>query len=371
MNQVELAQELSKRTGLARSICAAIVGEIFSVVEQAAGSGNPVVIPGFGTFRSGKAGGPLTFEPELKIASVSSAAREAVQAFTQVTETKAVNLDSKRMTALKMVEEANRENLSLEDAEEAVEAEDASKKSSRRSRGGISSVDSNTQEIKKRPSSRGSRSSTEVVDQKPMKQHAASDRLSSLASDFLGLEKDDLERGLGLAEGVNPVAQGRRLVFPVQVSRQAKDAIEKLYRPTNGEERRSYKDLALKNFFVSLGSVVRDKQTHEPMLVFDVEDVPTPEGEKYVIKLLRVQERQAKRKNNESAAKRPDNPQELQFEEADFDCDRHDVLMVIDPAVGPRIHGFDIGTFRDNDRRERAEICLAQEFENWRAEQVD
>jgi len=352
MNQVELAQELSKRTGLARSICAAIVGEIFAVVEDSAQRGNPVVLTGFGTFRAAKAGGPITFEPELKIATVSSAAREAVQAFTQVTETKAVNLESKRMSALKMVEDANRSDLSMDDAEEAVEAaEDSAKKSSKRSR-------SSTERVVMDP-------------QKPMKQQAPSDRLSPLATDLLGLDKDDLERGLGLAEGVNPAAHGRRLVFPVQVSRQAKDAIEKLYRPTNGEERRSYKDLALKNFFVSLGSVVRDKQTHEPMLVYDVEDVPTPDGEKYIIKLLRVQERQAKRKNNESAAKRPGNPQELHYEESAFDCEQHEVLMVIDPAVGPRIHGFDIGSFRDNDRRERAEICLAQEFENWRAEQVD
>jgi len=352
MNQIELAQELSERTGLARSICAAIVGEIFAVIETAAQGGNPVVLPGFGIFRATQAGGPLAFEPELKSTARSATTHKAELAFTQVTETKAINLQSKRMSALKMVEEAHRAKALIDDAEETLEVSaDSAQTSSRRSHTSTARI---------------------VIDPPMPAQHqTSSDRLTPLATDLLGLDKDDLERGLGLAEGHQPSTLGRHVVFPVQVSRQAKDASEKRYRPTNGDERRNYKDLALKNFFVSLGSVVRDKQTHEPLLVYDVDDTPTPEGEKYLIKLLRVQVRQAKRTFNAATASRPDNPQEFQFESVDFNCAQHDVLMVIDPVLGPRIHGFDIGTFRDNDRRERAEICLAQEFEKWRSAQVD
>ena len=59
MNQVEVAQELSKRTGLARSICGAIVGEIFTLIQEEASRGGVVSLPGFGVFRCGKPGGTV------------------------------------------------------------------------------------------------------------------------------------------------------------------------------------------------------------------------------------------------------------------------------------------------------------------------
>ncbi|MCZ7647706.1 MAG: hypothetical protein M5U26_21025 [Planctomycetota bacterium] len=37
--------------------------------------------------------------------------------------------------------------------------------------------------------------------------------------------------------------------------------------------------------------------------------------------------------------------------------------MVIDEKVGPRVHAFEIGSFREANRRPRAEVILAAEYE--------
>ena len=137
---------------------------------------------------------------------------------------------------------------------------------------------------------------------------------------------------------------------------------QRAFRPADGEERRSFKTLTLKNFFLNLGSAVRDRRSHEPMIVFDASDRVDSEGERYTPRLLRVT---GGTPPGTGKGKKTHN---LTYESIDFDCERHEVLMVIDPEQGPRPHCFDIGSFRDSDRRQRAEVFLAQEYEHHMAE---
>jgi hypothetical protein len=188
-------------------------------------------------------------------------------------------------------------------------------------------------------------------------------QLSNFAKDVLGLAGDDMERGLGLDGKGNPIMKGRRLTFPVDIKLQNKNAISKRWRPLNGDDRRSLKELLLKNYFLGLGSVVRDRKTHAPLIVYDVAHVTEKDGERYSIRLLKV----AGRAGNATEAAGT-HTHAFVFEECDFEPEAFEVMMVIDEAVGPRAHVFDIGTFLHNDRRERAEICLVQEYEEFRIE---
>lgn len=394
MNQVELAQHLSKCTGIAGSVCGAVVGELFNIVRVAIDRNESVTIKGFGTFRpeASRDGYAVRFEAEPPAKAKPGDGDDIIS----VTETRKLKLDSDRMQKLKVQEE---EQLAAE-AEEAIEATEddlfdpstpppdkpgyklptrsalnpamrsginAASPSPFASSAARSGVNRATEPEKEdKPSKSGRRSASRSGRNKATSAglpEAASEGLSSFASDILGLDAAEVERGLGLAAGVNPTAHGRRLTFPVQISRQAQDASSKRYRPSGGDERRQFKDLALKNFFLSLGSIVRDRETHEPLIVFDVDAKAGKDGERYVIKLLQVA---GKTKPSKKATARVvENPHELRYEEKEFDFNNHEVLIVIDEKMGPRIHGFDIGSFKDNDRRERAEICLAQEYENY------
>ncbi|MBI3830690.1 MAG: HU family DNA-binding protein [Planctomycetes bacterium] len=389
MNQVELAQHLSKCTGIAGSICGAVVGELFNLIRASIERNETVVIKGFGTFRPSPVaqGYEIGFEPERFAQGKPVPADDG--GVIELTEKRRLKLDSERMTTLKMIEDATLEG----DAEEAVEATEADLdtppppdkpgyKIATRSglnpsaRSGVnpSAVSKYAEPIVidgptksgMRKAAKGGRNKAESSPGMP--KTVTSEGLSSFASEILGLDKDEMERGLGLAEGVNPVSKGRRLTFPVQISRQALDNISKRYRPADGEERRQFKDLALKNFFMSLGSIVRERESHEPLIVFDVDAKRGSEGERYVIKLLRVSGRI--KTGKKSSTRAVSNPEELRFEEIEFDPEKHEVLIVIDEAQGPRIHGFDIGGFKDNDRHDRAEICLAQEYESFHNEKA-
>lgn len=190
--------------------------------------------------------------------------------------------------------------------------------------------------------------------------------LSTLAEQMLELDGTSLERGLALDKQVKPGSQGGRITFPVKITHQMKSDAQRAFRPVDGDERRSFKKLTLKNFFLNLGSVVRDRRSHEPMIVYDTADRTDADGERYTPRLLRVIDStgDSATTSNASAGK----THNLKYEAVDFDCDRHDVLMVIDPEQGPRPHCFDIGGFRSSDRRKRAEVCLAQEYERFMAE---
>ncbi|MCW8130554.1 MAG: HU family DNA-binding protein [Planctomycetota bacterium] len=397
MNQVELAQHLSKCTGIAGSVCGAVMTELFTLVRGAIDRNESVTIKGFGTFKpeASRNGYEVRFEAEPPAKARPGDEDDVIS----VTETRKLKIDSDRMRSLKEIEEAQ---LAAE-AEEAIEATEAdlfdptspppdkpgykiptrsglnpamrsnasapaASPYASAARSGVNRAADSEKEDK--PSKSGRRSASRSGRNKAASSsalpEATPDGLTAFASDILGLNVSEVERGLGLAAGVNPAAHGRRLTFPVQISRQAQDASSKRYRPSGGDERRQFKDLALKNFFLSLGSIVRDRETHEPLIVFDVEAKAGKEGERYVIKLLHVA---GKAKQARKAGGRVvENPHELRYEEKDFDFTHHEVLILIDEKMGPRIHGFDIGGFKDNDRRERAEICLAQEYENYQVE---
>jgi len=407
MNQVELARHLSKCTGIAGSVCGAVVGELFGLVRAAIERNEPVAVKGFGTFRpmpTDSGGYEISFEPERFVQGelITTDPHGVID----VTEKRRLKLDSERMSTLKMIEDANLES----DAEEAVEASPSEAKLpavpppdapgykpptrsglnpaarsgvvqaappavGRASHSGLNAAALSG--MRKEDGKGGELSAAEISGARKaagmrsgvVPSAANQPGLSSLASEILGLEEADVERGLGLAEGSSPISKGKRLTFPVQISRQAKDNSSRRFKPTDGDERRQFKDLALKNFFMSLGSIVRDRETHEPLIVFDVSDESGSDGEKYSIRLLRVTGKLKPHQRSQTKA-RVGQAHELRYEEVKFDYEKHEVLIVIDEKLGPRIHGFDIGTFKDNDRRDRAEVCLAQEYENFRTERT-
>ena len=326
MNQQELAKELSTRSGLSASVCSALITEMFASISGALLAGEEVTFSDFGTFCMD---GRVTYFSPLGLLDAKKG-DPAASGFTRVTETQVIRPEEARAKALS----------SRGKKEPQASAKDAA-------------VPRSKPASKRKAESKAPEEGT---------------HLSSFAQDILGLESGELERGLGLADQSAAPAKGRRLTFPVQISRQAKDHSSRFWRPTNGEERRSFKDLALKNFFVTLGSVVRDRVTHEPMLVFDVSDVPSPKGERYQIQLLRVKWEESPSESQRRGKADGEHSHELKFDEVEFDPEQHEVMMVIDPSLGPRVHSFDIGTFKANDRRDRAEVCLAQEYECFRAE---
>ncbi|MCK6474181.1 MAG: HU family DNA-binding protein [Planctomycetes bacterium] len=429
MTQQELAKALATRTGLAESICAAFIAEFVKTAAEALARGDTVSLDNFGTLLVDDdfpGGSDVVFgsEPPLR-----KALRKAAKSgFTKLSDTQVIRPGSKRrassvVKALRLTpdEEADAEA----DAEEAVAAEEEAEAVAMDPAEAARALGATDSSIKRAPDellaaasgmeanasdNAGAATPTpaeltavtpeseedEPTDDEdgapipptasalgraldnlehgiaPKHKHLKSMEETTILSDFaqeiLGLDGKDVARGLGLSISTRGKKKAQRITFPVQVSPQAHQESQRYWKPANGDERRSIKELVLKNYFLNLGSIVRSKESREPMIVFDVVDHPSPDGEQYSIRLLRVAWEETNDAEGNLERATAGKSHSLRYEDVPFDWHKHDVLMVIDDELGPRAHAVEIGTLRNNDRRERAEVVLAQEYENFIAE---
>ncbi|MBE7465736.1 MAG: HU family DNA-binding protein [Planctomycetes bacterium] len=349
MNKKELAAYLARRSGLAASVCEALLTESVAGILETLARGENVRIDGLGTFGMGApddSGRRLRFEPADEALQVLKRGFERVSKTEVLTGGPEARAEAEDVQPVSPEEAANElEALFNTDVDHSPHPY--------RDSGSAPAVAAKAE------------SPAAAPELKPANAESADDEsptaLSSFARDVLELGAEELARGLGLAASTSPVGQGRRLTFPVQINPQAKEHSQRLWRPVDGDERRSFKDLTLKNFFLSLGSVVREKATREPLIVFDVEEERTAEGERYIIKLLRVAGTQPPPPGGAG----PSTAHRFKYMSVDFDWNRHEPLMVIDERVGPRVHAFDVGTWRDANRHQRAEVILATEYETY------
>lgn len=423
MTQQELAKVLATRTGLAESICAAFVTEFVKAAGEALARGEPVSLDNFGTLvvDDDFPGGPdVVFgsEPPLR-----KALRKAAKSgFTKLSDTQVIRPGSKRrassvVKALRLTpdEEADAEEAvaAEEEAEamdpaEAARALGASDSAIKRAPdellaaasasdadasddagaaaptpAELSAVapededDEPTDDADGAPIPPSASALGRALDNmehgiapkhKKLKSMEETTILSDFAQEILGLDGKDVARGLGLSISTRGKKKAQRITFPVQVSPQAHQESQRYWKPANGDERRSIKELVLKNYFLNLGSIVRAKDSREPMIVFDVVDHPSPDGEQYSIRLLRVAWEETNDAEGNLQRATAGKSHSLRYEDVPFDWHKHDVLMVIDDELGPRAHAVEIGTLMNNDRRERAEVVLAQEYESFIAE---
>lgn len=424
MTQQELAKVLATRTGLAESICAAFVTEFVKAAAEALARGEPVSLDNFGTLLVDDdfPGGPdVVFgsEPPLR----KSLRKAAKSGFTKLSDTQVIRPGSKRrassvVKALRLTpdEEADAEEavaaeedgaVAMEPAEaaRALGASDSAIKrapdellaaASGRSLDADASDDAGAAAPTPAELTAAGPEDDEPTDDddgapipptasalgraldnlehgiapkhKKLKSMEETTILSDFAQEILGLDGKDVARGLGLSISTRGKKKAQRITFPVQVSPQAHQESQRYWKPANGDERRSIKELVLKNYFLNLGSIVRAKDTREPMIVFDVVDHPSPDGEQYSIRLLRVAWEETDDAEGNLLRANAGRSHSLRYEDVPFDWQKHDVLMVIDDELGPRAHAVEIGTLMSNDRRERAEVVLAQEYENFIAE---
>ncbi len=339
MTSKDLAKVLAERTGLAEAVAETFLSEAFKSIGEALAENNEVSLNGLGHFAVKKrSDGPhLEFKPAPELNMLLTGGSSSSQ--------RRPPIDAKASSAEQYAEKDEDDSVDV-DAQPGLVVESAR----------LYQVhQGDTDIIQASTSSRRSDGTSDSGSRKT--------ELSSVAEDLLGLDAEDLVRGLGLTKNKQgkTLQQQGRVTFPVQIAHQMKDESHRTFRPADGEERRSLKGLTLKNFFLSIGSIVRDKETHEPLIVFDVADKAGPKGESYTPRLLRI------------TGSRPGatgGSHSMQYEEVDFNCDKHEVLMVLDPQMGPRPHAFDVGSLTANDRRGRAETCLAQEYQIYKADKI-
>lgn len=427
MTQEELARVLATRTGLAETICAAFIAEFVKAAAEALVRGEPVSLDGFGTLvvdDDFPDGPDVLFgsEPPLR----KRLTKAGKSGFTKLSDTQVIRPGSKRrassvVRALRLTPEEEA------DAEEAVAAEEEAEAVAMDPAEAARALGATDSAIKRAPDellaaasgrpyaadasddagaaaptpAELSAAKPESEDDEPtddadgapipptasalgraldnlehgiapkhkkLKSMEETTILSDFAQEILGLDGKDVARGLGLSISTRGKKKAQRITFPVQVSPQAIQESQRYWKPANGDERRSIKELVLKNYFLNLGSIVRSKESREPMIVFDVVDHPSPDGEQYSIRLLRVAWEETDDAESNLQRANLGKSHSLRYEDVPFDWHKHDVLMVIDDELGPRAHAVEIGTLMNNDRRERAEVVLAQEYENFIAE---